>query len=138
MKIVKAYPPNIETIRAKFTLRPTVIFTYGDTIYNPIGGKITEDLMVHEQTHEKQQGDDPAGWWDKYLVDADFRLSQEVEAYRNQYQCYLETKCIKNGKLRRVRLSKFLKKISTDLASPIYGNIVTVKEARELIADFSN
>ena len=79
MKIIRDYPPNIEAIRAEFELNPRVVFTYGETIYNPGGGKITDDLMVHEETHAKQQGDDPGAWWDRYLVDVDFRLNQEVE-----------------------------------------------------------
>ena len=82
--------------------------------------------MAHEQTHTKQQGDDIDGWWDRYLSDFEFRLNQEVEAYHNQYMFLLDNY---NRKDRRVILSQ----ISKDLASPIYGNLVTKEKAKELI-----
>lgn len=134
MKIVKDYPPNIEAIRAKFTLHEYVVFTYGDTLYNPGGWKIADDLMVHEETHVVQQGDDPAGWWNKYLNDEKFRLEQEIEAYRNQYLYFRENRCIKpNGKIRASRLGEFVSRIASDLSSEIYGNIINYQEARERI-----
>ena len=134
MKISREYPPNIETIKARFQLNSRVCFTYGDTIYNPGGGKITDDLMVHEETHMIQQDGQPLWWWAKYIEDDEFRLSQEVEAYANQYQYYKKNRCTKpNGKIRKERLDKFLYKIAKDLSSPIYGGIITVSDAKALI-----
>src|SRR3990167_5904365 len=87
MKQINDYPPNIEQIRAAFPLHKGIVFTYGDTIYNPDGGFIDQHLEAHEATHALQQaliGVDR--WWDRYIRDPVFRFRQELEAYRAQYQ----------------------------------------------------
>jgi hypothetical protein len=127
MKIVFDYPPNIDEIRKVFTLRPTVVFTYDDTIYNPGRGTIDSALMIHEATHSRQQGDDPAGWWKKYLSDPKFRLDQEVYAYRNQYRNFAKTCRDRNT------VALFLHRIASDLSSQLYGGIVGYQEAVRLI-----
>jgi len=82
-------PPNniYEKCRERFGVDwdKGIIFTYGDTIY--CKSPISDDLKVHEATHIRQQreiGEDI--WWERYLKDKDFRLSQEVEAYKNQME----------------------------------------------------
>ena len=127
MKIVKEYPPNIDKIREKFKLHEGVIFTYGDTIYNPDGGFIDRALEIHEETHTKQQGNNIEEWWDKYLTDDEFRLSQEVEAYRNKY------KKMKSNIKDVNKLNFRLDLIAKDLASEMYGSIVSYEEAKSLI-----
>lgn len=130
MKVIKAYPPNYAEICKVFKIadKKNIVFTYGDTLYRPDrSGAIPNHLRVHERTHEKQQGGDPAGWWNRYLVDKDFRLSQEVEAYRRQYQFFIST----NHNIKEQ--VAFLERISDDLASDIYGNLVTNSEAKRLI-----
>ena len=96
MKIVKSFPPNYRDVCKHFNVKgnPNVIFTYGDTLYSPIGNHITPDLMIHEETHCKQQTEMGAEeWWNKYFVDAKFRFKQELEAYRNQYKYAVENYC---------------------------------------------
>ena len=123
MKIEIAYPPNIEKIKERFDLgNRTVVFTYGDTLYNPSGVTIPDHLIVHEQTHTKQQAD-PVAWWDRYLEDDAFRLSQELEAYRNQYKFVKGTVNNKN-----IAFS-FLLSVSKDLSSELYGNIISMNDA---------
>lgn len=130
MIVVKDYPPNIAKIRAKFgDLPKTVLFTYGETIYNPSGNPIDDPLDVHERTHKFQQGDDPEGWWNKYLEDDQFRLEQELQAYSFQYKKFCEL-----HKDRNVRFG-FLSLIAKDLSSAIYGNICTEEEAMKLIKE---
>lgn len=134
MKILNEYPPQFEKIEKVFNLsKRTAVFTYGDTIYNPWGGNLSKDLIAHESIHEKQQGDDPDGWWEKYMSDVQFRLSQEVEAYQKQFRSYCGG--ISNvGKMRKMMLEeKFLQRIAGDLSSPLYGSIVTLTEAKKLI-----
>jgi len=126
MKILHRYPPNIEKIREVFTLHSGIIFTYGDTIFNPDKGLIDEALLAHESTHSRQQGKDPEAWWNRYLTDTKFRTEQELEAYRNQYKYAVE------HYTRQMR-KQLLKTISKDLASAMYGNIMTREEAREAI-----
>ena len=126
MKIVKSFPPNIEAIRKRFKLHDGIIFTYGSTIYSPHSETLPEHLIVHEQTHEKQQGKEIEKWWALYLSDDMFRLSQEVEAYQNQYKFVAEKSS------RQVKRA-FLKEIAKTLSSPIYGNVVTFNQAKEWI-----
>jgi len=129
MKIVIAYPPNYEEICQRFDIRnrKTIIFAYGDKLYNPGGGHIDESLMVHEETHERQQkAIGIEEWWKRYLADDDFRLSQEVEAYRNQYE---HAKKILSRPARRA----LLKHIINDLSGKMYGNIISAEEAERLV-----
>lgn len=129
MKIVKDYPPNIEQIKKVLEPAKGALFTYGDTLYCPTNPELIDiPLMAHEETHSRQQevmGVDK--WWGKYLEDVDFRLSQEIEAYKVQYR---EAK--KFIKDRNV-LSDFLRNLASALSSPMYGGVVGVSEAMRLI-----
>lgn len=131
MKIVFAYPPNIDDIRKEFNIEgKAVVFTYGDTLYNPTKADISFDLMAHEQVHEKQHLNYNGGaeaWWKEYLINKDFRLSQEVEAYRKQWSVFCTKVTDRNDRRR------FIKLIAGDLSSAIYGNVVTLNEAINLI-----
>lgn len=129
MNIVKAYPPNIEKIKAVVQINPMTIFTYGDTIYNPGGHPIENqsELIAHETVHAIQQGSDPEAWWDKYLSDVHFRLEQEIDAYKAQYK-----------KFRRMTINKKARnqladRLARDLSSPLYGNIIDYYTARQKI-----
>src|SRR4051794_40352326 len=85
MQIKNNFPPNIELIRAVLPVPPDATFCYGDTIYNPSGKELPQDIQLHESIHSKQQGDDPETWWNRYLIDIDFRRDQEIEAYGEQF-----------------------------------------------------
>lgn len=129
MVIVQALPPNYDLIARKFYIanNPRIVFTYGDRLYNPGGGPIDDHLLVHEKIHEQQQltmGVDE--WWKIYIEDPEFRLTQEVEAYRAQYSFLKEH-------YSRAYRRKVLDHICSDLSSPIYGNIVSKKQAKDLI-----
>lgn len=127
MEIIQDYPPNIEAIRKRFILHKGTVFAYGNIIYNPDGNQLNSALIIHEETHQKQQGNDVEGWWKRYLENDQFRLSQEIEAYRNQYK---ETKRVFKDKNK---LDRFLRYMVQDLSSEIYGNMISVSEARKLI-----
>lgn len=102
-----------------------LILTYGNTIYFD-GEMISEDLKAHESTHVRQQteiGKD--NWWRLYFEDPKFRLSQEIEAYRNQIN-YVRM----FGNRDRVRFVE--KKIYKDMAG-MYGGMCTKEEAKELL-----
>ena len=132
MKIVRGYPPNYDQIKKKFNPKDGVVYTYGDTIYAPNTNEIPPDLMMHETTHSLQQKKtSPKEWWDNYLKDSKFRLSQELEAYRTQY------KFIKGAYNRKNRRG-LLQKISKDLSSNLYGGVITNEDALELIVEGSN
>jgi len=131
MEIVHAYPPNIDDIRAVFELNDRVIFTYGQTLYVPSGATIDEPLMRHEETHAKQQGDDPAGWWSKYLTDANFRVGQELQAYRRQYKAY--KRMVGSPMLRR----QYLTELALVLSGKIYGEAISTRTAYKKIRQTS-
>ena len=130
MRIVEAPPPNYSEIAAAFDLsgkRP--IFCYGDAIYNPHRVAIDAPLMTHETRHSAQQEaiGGPAAWWDRYLAAADFRLSQEVEAYGAQLAAF-------NRLCRdRERRHRFAMSLAASLASPMYGSPCSAMEALALI-----
>lgn len=130
MKVIKDFPPNYNAIIGVFPVadRKGVVFTYGDVIYAPyLKRKLPKHLLVHEGTHKRQQNGNPEAWWDKYLSDVDFRLSQEIEAYRNQW-----TYVVKNSHNLKEKL-ELLDKLSTDLSDAMYGNIINKQQAKELI-----
>ena len=128
MKIVNEWPKNIKEIEKVFNIRgKEVVFTYGDILYNPHNVEVHRHLLIHEQTHERQQGKDPESWWARYLKDKEFRLSQEVEAYQNQF------KFIKSSIKDPYRVVLALDELAEHLSSRIYGNMIKFKEARKLI-----
>lgn len=128
MKIVKSYPPNWSEIRAAFksATQPGVIFCYGDTIYNPSGDELSDALLAHEAVHSHQQGNDPAGWWSRYIKDPPFRFEQELLAHQAEYRSLA-----RDGS-RHVRRS-VLKQLSVRLAGPLYGQCISRKRAAELL-----
>lgn len=129
MKIVVAYPPMYNQIAAKFEVGPRTIFAWHDRIYNPGGGRITNDLIAHEEVHMVQQNGMPATWWRRYLDEAGFRLSQEIEAYGRQYQ-YI---CSRNP--NRNFQFQVLQALSLHLAGPMYGRMTSLDEAMKSIKE---
>lgn len=98
----------------------TICFTYGDTCFTDT--PLTKDLIKHESTHTRQQGNNPDEWWDKYIESKEFRYIQELEAYRNQYN-YLKT--IK-GKIKSFNYAVFFAKA---MSKPMYGDMCTFNKA---------
>lgn len=122
MKIVHDNPPgNLRETIAQFGMQPHggVIYTYGDTIYNPGGHDLPDHLIAHEETHTEQQGADPDAWWDRYLQDPYFRIEQETAAYARQFAHIC----------RRVRdrnqRHKILLDLAQILAGPVYGSVIS-------------
>lgn len=134
MKIVDTMPPNglYERIVATWmevASNPYVVFAYGDTIYNPSGRTIPNYMIEHEKVHIRQQAEigGPEIWWDHYLVNAKFRLDQELEAYRKEYKVFCFMYKDKNER------NSFLRFQAIMLASPMYGNLMKINEAIERI-----
>lgn len=127
MKCSTEPPPVYERAKELWgvTMESGVVFTYGDTCH-VITGLLPDWLEAHEIVHTKQQTD-PKAWWEKYFIDPQFRLEQELEAYKAQYK-WIE-KHIKDKNTR----FKWLNKFATDLSSPMYGGIITKREAMNLI-----
>ena len=102
------------------------IFTIGDTIYSR--GELSDNLIVHERTHIKQQKEyGVKEWWDRYFEDEKFRFEQEVEAYQNQYKHFNET-CMSSNKI-----DELLRLCALCLSGSMYGNLCGYGEALKLI-----
>lgn len=134
MKITGSPPPNYEAIIKVFPAAKDqpVVFTYGDTIFNVSRPSIPYHLIIHEQTHSKQQGNDPAGWWERYLSDPAFRTEQEVEAYAAQYAH------VQSVTKDRNVLARALHSLALDLSSSVYGNVLRWSEAKDRIKNGNN
>lgn len=149
MEVKETFPPHFEEIQLLFPISKEnpAIFCYGDTIHNPYGKEITPDLECHESVHSKQQGDDPDGWWRKYLTDPQFRLEQELEAYGEQYafakrhieaaanEAAKEGKRLTAGKNNLIRHA--LESMSFALSGPTYGNIIPYGKAESKIRHYA-
>ena len=128
IKIIKAQPPFLlQIVSAVMKPEPTTIFPYGNIIYNPSGLPIPQDIMIHEAVHIAQQGENPAYWWQRYIFDKNFRLSQEIEANREQYKFICKIFKDRNARVR------ILLKIATNMASEVYGKMISITQAMNLI-----
>lgn len=128
MKIVIERPPNFEEIFEVFPLaaKDGVIFSYGNTIYNPSNIAVTYELLAHEEVHGKRQiaiGVDT--WWGFYLVSPQFRYDEELLAHRAEYQ-----KLIEINPSRQSRRSN-VKHVAKKLCSPLYGKMISPIKAKE-------
>lgn len=109
---------------------PEVFITWGDTVYTDLKD-IPIDLVHHETIHTVQQRQSKLFglyWWAKYILSKRFRFSQEVEAYRGQYEF-----AVKHYKMDRNKSSWALKKVASAISSKLYGNMVEFSDALKLI-----
>lgn len=132
MKIVVDYPPMHEDIRKAFdVVGKGVIYCWGETIYNPTDIIVTKELMAHECCHSLQQGTIESGiinWWKKYILDPEFRFEMELPAHAAEYNRF----CADNKD--REKRARFLQHVANKLAAPLYGNLVTHRQAiREIM-----
>lgn len=126
MKFSNEKPAIYDRLRASFGISwGTIVITYGDTIYSKY--PISEDLTIHEQTHIEQQAElGPEAWYDEYLSNPEFRLTQETEAYRNQIHFI-------RSNYPRDQRRKLEQHIYHSMAT-MYGNMCTEEEAKQLLA----
>lgn len=117
MKIEIARPPMFDEIDTAFNVAgKPILFAWGDTIFNPEGGKVTKELVEHEFVHCAQQLAFLGGidtWWRHYIADSHFRFSQELPAHQQEYRAY----CKRHASGR----AKFLDHVARKLAHPLYG-----------------
>lgn len=118
-------PPNIEDILRVFPITSNTVFTYGTDVYTQGQGELPEYILAHEAVHVQQQSN-PKEWWDRYLIDAHFRLEQELEAFGEQYKWMVEH-----------FPSRMHKPVLFDLANQLcgetYGHLMSFQEAENKI-----
>lgn len=108
-------PKNLETI----------VCTYFDAIYTK--SAMPQDLFVHECVHYVRQGSGEdeglaQAYCERYVKDEKFRYEEELLAYREQYRFIL-------SKSNKPVAFEHAKRLAHDLASPMYGGIVSESEA---------
>ena len=142
MIIIYDRPPLWDMIDAKFHVagRP-ILFAWGDRIYNPERVNVPKELHAHEEIHGARQlqfnsrlaydSDDAriCQWWYAYIDSAPFRLIEETPAHRAEYQAYCKRHY--GGGARRERLTQ----VASKLAAPLYGSLVTLEQAKQLILE---
>lgn len=134
MKIILDYPPNIEEIRKVFTFTRRVIFAYDGNIYNPDRMPLTTPIVEHEKIHFEQQrriGNDE--WWRLYLADPEFRVTQEIPAYRAQYRCAAPMIKKKDPHMGAHLCLEYAKKLAEALSGDTYGHCISFDEALSFI-----
>jgi len=130
MKIINEKPPIFKEAHKHFDIDDSAtIYTWGDTIYNPAGIALPQELIEHEIVHAHQQEavGGPEVWWRRYFDDPVFRVNQEAEAYRRQYAYYCTLQ-----KDRNVR-NKYLWEIASFLVSPMYKVNMSHSDAMQAI-----
>lgn len=129
MQISNKFPPNYAQLKS-FITDEHPIFTYGDTVYAPYHEKIPDDVLEHEKVHIEQQKlyTSPDIWWNKYILDRDFRLSQELEAFAKQYQ-WIRNISKQAGKASLIELAG-------NLSSPLYRLNLTYGQAEKMIKKY--
>ncbi len=128
MVVLNAHPPNFKKIRNVFegAGRKGVIFSYGSRIYAPYGVQVPGALIRHEGVHgDRQLAMGIEAWWDRYLVDEQFRFDEELLAHRAEYEWFRLYKPKKSEAM--------LTAISKRLSSDLYGSMVSVSEARTML-----
>ena len=106
----------------------TTIFTVGSKIHAKYG--LPPDLMAHELVHVKQQAEFEGGykaWWECYFEDDQFRLDQEVAAYKEQLSL------VRNLIKDRNQQARVLSRIAAVLSGKTYGNLISYAEALRLL-----
>jgi len=124
-KISKELPPKEIYDRAVkvfgVDFEKGVTFTVGDTIYSK--GEISPDLLEHEKVHIEQQKEGWREWWERYFTDPGFRTSQELQAYKKQYNWVLKNINDRNEKAR------YLMFFAQSLSGKMYGNVLSLQDA---------
>lgn len=128
MRIVRQFPPMYAEINKRFNVRgKPVIFTFGETIYNPNNVKIGPELIAHEEVHQERQRDRGyIHWWELYIAHDDFRLDEELPAHRAEFAF-----CTHHYDGRA--LERMLHRIADRLSSPLYGSMIDYADARRRI-----
>jgi len=127
-RILLTYPPNYTTLRREFGAESVrgAVFAFGDVIYNPYKLDLGPDLIAHEREHcVAQMKVGTALWWESYIRDRDFRLTEELLGHRAEYAYWRDVMKLKGDKLHQA-----LDRIAQRLSGPLYANMISLSDAR--------
>ena len=119
-------------IDAKFRIAgKSIIFAWGDTIYNPARISIPPHLMAHEEFHgwRQTQWTSIEQWWKDYIDSDAFRLEEEILAHQVEYRALLRVSS--NRRARR----RCLKETAKRLAAPLYGRMISPARAQKILLE---
>ena len=71
--------------------------------------------------------EDIMGWWEQYIYDDKFRLAEEIPAHQAELEWLVH-----NAKSRNERRGA-LKATAQRLAAPLYGKMITAKDAHKVL-----
>lgn len=123
------YPPEgiYERAKEKWGVSfDNIIFANGDKIHTKY--KLSFDLIAHEEVHLRQQKEMGLDeWWNMYFENENFRLTQEIEAYQEQYRSV----CL-NTKDRNER-ARSLFHMANAISGSNYGSMIHYSDGLQLI-----
>lgn len=126
-EIIVAKPPVYDRCIAAFGAEAIVgmpvLWSWGDRIYNPLNIEIPRELIAHERVHGHRQFGQVETWWDRYLASPAFRYEEELVAHRAEWHSMVRYGAGKN-------LAPVFDAIASRLASALYGNVVTLEQAK--------
>jgi hypothetical protein len=130
-QIVKAFPPNFVELKRNFPCGVETIFAFGDRIYRPNGRMIFPYVLVHEQLHcARQLAMGVEAWWRKYIDESAFRFEEELVAHRAEYRHYCEHAIPLPSQASK---SRMLDAIARRLSGPLYGGLISLQRAKDMI-----
>jgi hypothetical protein len=138
VNVIAGLPPMIDEIDAAFHCRDQdVFYSWGDRIFSSHGQVVHPALQAHEQVHCERQLVHPGGvvgWWRVYIANPVFRLREEVLAHRAEYLWWADRPGADRPVtgFRSARLYH-LTHVAKRLASPLYGNLITLSAAKQAI-----
>lgn len=132
MRIIYDVPPMYDEMDAAFGVKgKPVIFAWGDRIYMPgMAQGLSKALAAHEAVHGERQMAYPGGveaWWRRYIADPQFRLDEEIPAHRAEL-AVLTAKAKSPSMTQHV-----LSRTAARLAAPLYGNLLSIAEAKNAL-----
>jgi hypothetical protein len=130
MKRSNEKPEIYKKLKKRFGVKwnDGLIITYGDTTYSK--ERIHRIKYVHEKVHSKRQlRMGVEDWWDKYLKDKDFRLNEELLAYRKEVEWIYKQGIDKDFR------TAVIEGMATDLSSKMYGEIISYEDALRAITE---
>ena len=131
MKIIYNKPPDhiynacVEKFGVDF--EQGIMFAYDGALYTKY--VVPAFKLEHERTHIKQQLEYGSAdkWWEKYLSDNEFRLEQEIEAYK------AEMRWLRAHVKDREAIAHIRHQNTIDLSSSMYGNLIPYSIAYRIL-----